>query len=44
MEFYAVVNRRRTVRAFLPRPVEDEKVMRVLDAGLKAPSGGHLRE
>lgn len=43
-EFYEVVSKRRTVREFQSRPVEDEKLLRVLDAGLKAPSHNHLRE
>ena len=44
MEFYEVVGRRRTVREFQRRPVEEEKLRRVLEAGLKAPSHNHLRE
>ena len=44
MEFYEVVSRRRSVREFQPRPVEAEKLRRVLEAGLKAPSHNHLRE
>ena len=44
MDFYEVVDKRRTVREFEPRPVEEEKMLRVLNAGLKAPSHNHLRE
>ncbi len=44
MEFYEAVGRRRTVREFQQRPVEEEKLRRVLEAGLKAPSHNHLRE
>lgn len=44
MDFYEVVETRRTVREFQPRPVEEEKIARVLNAGLKAPSHNHLRE
>jgi len=44
MEFYETVSRRRSVREFQPRPVEAEKLRRVLEAGLKAPSHNHLRE
>jgi nitroreductase len=44
MEFYKIVRRRRSVREFQPRPVEAEKLRRVLEAGLKAPSHNHLRE
>lgn len=44
MEFYEAVERRRTVREFHSEPVEEGKLMRVLAAGLKAPSHNHLRE
>jgi nitroreductase len=44
MEFYEVVNKRRTVREFESKPVEASKLQRVLEAGLKAPSHNHLRE
>ena len=44
MEFYEAVGKRRSVREFQPRPVEAEKLRRVLEAGLKAPSHNHLRE
>jgi len=44
MDFYETVSRRRSVREFQPRPVEGEKLRRVLEAGLKAPSHNHLRE
>lgn len=44
MDFYEVVRRRRSVREFQLKPVEEEKLLRVLEAGLKAPSHNHLRE
>jgi nitroreductase len=44
MEFYEAVNRRRTVREFQPTPIEEEKITRILEAGLKAPANAHLRE
>ena len=44
MDFYEAVEKRRTVREFQYRPVEEEKLMRVLGAGLKAPTHNHLRE
>ena len=44
MDFYAAVEKRRTVREFQPKPVEEEKVLRILAAGLRAPSHNHLRE
>ena len=44
MEFYEAVNFRRSVREFQTRPVEKEKLLRILEAGLKAPSDNHLRQ
>ncbi len=43
MDLYEAVRRRRTVREFAPRPVETDKVERVLEAGLMAPSNGHQK-
>ncbi len=43
MEFSEVIKTRRTVREFQSRPVEEEKVRRVLEAGLAAPSNAHLK-
>lgn len=44
MDFYEAVEKRRTVREFQSKPVEEEKLLRILAAGLKAPSHNHLRE
>jgi nitroreductase len=44
MDFYEVVEKRRTVREFDSKPVEEQKLLRILAAGLKAPSHNHLRE
>ena len=44
MDFYEAIDKRRTVREFLPEAVETEKLMRILAAALKAPSHNHLRE
>lgn len=44
MTFYEVLNERRSVREFQSKPVEQEKLDRILEAGLKAPSHNHLRE
>ncbi len=44
MDFYEIVKKRRSIREFQSRPVEEEKLLRVLDAGLKAPSHNHQRE
>ncbi len=43
MDFYQAVKSRRTVREFAPRPVEEVKVKRALEAGLAAPSNAHLK-
>ncbi len=40
MKFEAVVRRRRMVRTYQSRPVEDEKIMRLLRLAHKAPSAG----
>jgi nitroreductase len=44
LDFYEVVKKRRSVREFQPKPAEAEKLLRVLEAGLKAPSHDHLRQ
>lgn len=43
MEFYDVVNKRRSIRQFQDKPVAKEKIERILEAGLKAPSSNHQR-
>ena len=42
--FYKIIEKRRTVRNFQEKPVEREKLIRILQAGMKAPSNNHLRE
>ena len=44
MDFYEAVEKRRTVKEFQSKPVEEEKLLGILAAGLKAPSHNHLRE
>ncbi len=44
MEFYEAVNKRKSVREFQSRPVEEKKLLRVLEVGLQAPSNNHLRQ
>jgi nitroreductase len=43
MDFYDAVRKRRTVREFQAKPVEEDKMRRVLEAGLRAPSNAHLK-
>lgn len=43
MEFYDVVNKRRTTREFLDKEVDFEVIKRILDAGNKAPTWNHNR-
>nr|WP_314466208.1 nitroreductase family protein [uncultured Clostridium sp.] len=44
MEFYEVINNRRTIREFEDKAIPKYVLDRILDAGLKAPSGDHLRQ
>jgi len=43
MEFYDVINARRSIRDFTDEPVDMEAVRRILSAGLKAPTNDHMR-
>lgn len=40
MEFMDVVRKRRMVRNYLPDPVDDEVIDRIVEAGVRAPSAG----
>lgn len=44
MDFYQVLEKRRTVRDFSDRPVSDELLEKVLSAAFKAPTNDHLRQ
>lgn len=44
MEFYDAVNNRRIVREWKDAPVAEEALMRILDAGLAAPTNNHMRD
>ena len=44
MDFYDVIDKRRTVRQFDDKIIEKEILERILNAGLKAPSSNHQRE
>ena len=41
MEFYDVINKRRSIRQFEDREIPRDVLERILDAGLKAPSSNH---
>lgn len=43
MDFHDVVASRRSIRAYLPAPVEEDKLERVLRAGMLAPSACNLQ-
>ncbi|MFQ5420923.1 MAG: nitroreductase family protein, partial [Anaerolineae bacterium] len=38
-----VVNNRHSVRAFMPEPIESEKLQQILEAVNRAPSAGNLQ-
>jgi nitroreductase len=43
MEFFEVVKKRRSIRRFQPREVEQEAVKKILEAAIEAPSAGNLQ-
>jgi nitroreductase len=43
MEFFDIVNNRCSVRAFTTESVEDEKLLKILEASNRAPSAGNLQ-
>lgn len=44
MEFYHVINSRRTVRDFTKQTIPEDVLNRIISAGLRAPSHNHQRE
>lgn len=44
MEFYEVLEKRRTVRDFSKKEVDDEILLRILGAAFKAPTNDHLHQ
>lgn len=44
MEFYEVLERRRTIRDFSDREVSDEVLEKIVSAAFKAPTNDHLRQ
>lgn len=43
MDFFEVINRRHSIRAYQNKPVEPEKLRQILQAMNKAPSAGNLQ-
>lgn len=43
MDVFEAINKRRSIRRYLERPVEFEKITTILDAARKAPSAGNLQ-
>jgi len=41
MDLFKVIEKRRSIRKFKPKPVETEDLKRILEAGRLAPSGGN---
>ena len=44
MEFYDVIEKRRTVRDFDPEDIPNEVIERIISAALKAPTNDHMRD
>ena len=44
MDFYEVLEKRRTIRDFSDREVTDEMLEKILSAAFKAPTNDHLRQ
>jgi len=43
MDFFELMNARRSIRAYQNRPVEEEKISQIFDAANRAPSAGNLQ-
>ena len=44
MNFYEVINARRTIRDFKNVTISDDTVERIITAGMKAPTNDHMRD
>lgn len=44
MDFYDVVNSRRTIRDFTTDTIPEEVIERIISAGMKAPTNDHMRD
>jgi nitroreductase len=43
MDYFELIQARRSIRAYQPRPVEEDKLTRILEAARHAPSAGNLQ-
>jgi len=43
MKFFDVVKKRRSIRSFMPSPIADDELRRILEAANAAPSAGNLQ-
>lgn len=43
MEFFDVVKKRQSIRAYKKKEIEDEKIRKILEAANSAPSAGNLQ-
>src|SRR3990172_2127950 len=43
MDFFEVVHTQRSIRSFKPDPVPDEAIWMMIDAAIRAPSGGNTQ-
>lgn len=44
MDFYNVINKRRTIRDFSNESIDMETLYKIIDAGMKAPTNDHMRD
>jgi nitroreductase len=43
MRFFDIIKKRRSVRSFLPAPIGEDELARILEAANAAPSAGNLQ-
>lgn len=44
MDFYEVIEKRRTIRDFDNSPIDNDVIERIIGAGMKAPTNDHMRD
>ena len=44
MDFYEVIDKRRTIRDFESEDIPDEVIARIISAAMKAPTNDHTRD